>query len=63
MNKTKEELEKLKTEYRELNSKLSQLNKEELEFVTGGIRDKYIQREEKDKQILGTNPEEHNIML
>ena len=37
MAKTKEELTQLKTEYETLNSKLKELNEEELNTVTGGI--------------------------
>lgn len=56
MVKTKEELEQLKQEYQSLSSKLSQLNDDELKFVTGGI-------DEKDEQMIGVSPEEHNIMI
>ena len=35
--KTKEELNKLKTEYAAMNEKLAELTEEELELVTGGV--------------------------
>lgn len=44
MTKTKEELNSLKQEYKTLTSKLNELSEEELNMVTGGIKNtSYIQ--------------------
>ena len=60
--KTKEELNALKGEVEALSKKLAELSEDELSMVFGGT-DIDTRKDLYENIILGTSPEEHNIML
>ena len=62
MAKTKQELEEIKSRVKELSAVLQELSEDELSMVLGGT-DIDTRKDLYENIILGTSPEEHNIML
>lgn len=55
MSKTKEELNNIKNEYKELTDKLKELSEEEILEVTGGVNIWDISVKQKEKFEVNTN--------